>query len=80
MGRHLDRGPADAEDDDRYDKSIPQGSSTQCYVAANPIPATISGQYFVDCNPATASSLMYDEALASKLWSVSEVLVSKHTS
>ena len=37
-------------------------------MAANPVPADISGQYFVDCNPAMANPNMYDEALARRLW------------
>ena len=65
-------------DEDRFDNTIPQGAATQGYVAAHPIPATISGEYFVDCNPARASDLMYDEALAGKLWAVSEELVRRH--
>ena len=74
LGRHLPDRPDNAKDNDIYDKSIPQGAATQCYVAAHPIPAPISGQYFVDCNPAQASPLMYDEELAAKLWEVSERL------
>jgi NAD(P)-dependent dehydrogenase (short-subunit alcohol dehydrogenase family) len=74
LGRHLEDRTDKTEDKDRYNKSTPEGAATQCYVAANPIPASISGQYFSDCNPAMASSLMYDEALASRLWSVSEEL------
>ncbi len=71
LGRHMAPRPAT---DDIYDKPRPQGAATQCYVAANPIPADITGQYFADCNPAVANSLMYDEALAAKLWEVSESL------
>ena len=74
LARHLDR----VIDEDRFDKSIPQGAATQCYVAAHPIPAAISGEYFVDCNPARASDLMYDEALAAKLWAVSEELIRRN--
>jgi WW domain-containing oxidoreductase len=75
LGRHLDR-PADAEDDEgRYDKTIPQGASTQCYVAANPIAGAISGHYFADNNPAKAHPNMYNEELAAKLWDVSEDLI-----
>ena len=77
LGRHLG-GPPRAADDDVFNKNIPQGAATQCYVAANPIPAGISGQYFSDCNPAMANKLMYDEALASKLWAVSEELIHKN--
>jgi len=73
--RHLDR----EIDDSRFDKTIPQGAATQCYVAAHPIPAPISGEYFDDCNPARASDLMYDKALAGRLWSVSEELIAQHT-
>ena len=73
LGRHLKR-PAGA-DDDAFDKDIQQGAATQCYVAANPIPAKISGQYFVDCNPAVANPKMYDPALAKRLWEVSEELI-----
>ncbi len=73
LGRHL---PARDEEEEAsiYDKSIPQGAATQCYVAAHPIPAPISGQYFVDCNPAVGSPYLYDEGLAKELWSVSEKL------
>lgn len=73
LGRHLPERPAD---DDIYDKTIPQGAATQCYLAVHPIPGTISGQYFADCNPALASPLMYDQALAKELWAVSETLTS----
>ncbi len=66
-------------DDSRFDKTIPQGAATQCYVAAHPIPAPISGEYFDDCNPARASDLMYDKALAGRLWSVSEELIARHS-
>ena len=73
LGRHLDT-PARDPNDPVYNKDIPKGAATQCYLAAHPIPATISGQYFADCNPATANPLMYDEALAARLWQVSEEL------
>lgn len=75
LGRHLAQ-PA-AADSDVFDKSIEQGAATQCYVAASPIPATVSGQYFVDCNPARANPKMYDASLAARLWHVSEDLISE---
>jgi NAD(P)-dependent dehydrogenase (short-subunit alcohol dehydrogenase family) len=75
LGRHLDNQRE--ADDDVYNKNIAQGAATQCYVAAHPIPAGISGQYFSDCNPAQANPLMYDTELAARLWSTSENLVSK---
>jgi NAD(P)-dependent dehydrogenase (short-subunit alcohol dehydrogenase family) len=76
LARHLPGSENRKADDDRFNKSIPQGAATQCYVAANPIPANITGQYFADCNPARANPLMYDERLADRLWSVSEKLTS----
>ena len=75
LGRYLEQ-PA-AADSDVFDKTIEQGAATQCYVAANPIPANISGQYFVDCNPAQANPKMYNADLATRLWQVSEELVSE---
>ncbi len=76
LGRYL---PPDdrAKDDSAFDKNIAQGAATQCYVAANPIPATITGQYFVDCNPAQANAKMYDPDLAAQLWEVSEKLIAE---
>lgn len=73
LARHLDEDPDDV-DDSMFDKSIPQGAATQCYVATNPALSSVSGHYFVDCNPATANDFMYDAALAQQLWSVSEKL------
>ena len=75
LGRHLPE-QKDASDD-VYNKSIPQGAATQCYVAAHPTAAAINGQYFADCNPVEANKLMYDQALATKLWQISEELVAK---
>lgn len=56
-------------------KTIPQGAATQCYVAANPKAATISGEYWADCNVAKARAEANDLALAAKLWDVSEKIV-----
>ncbi len=62
--------------DRAYDKSTPEGAATQCYAAVHPLAAKISGQYLADCNPALANPLMYDRALADRLWAVSEELTS----
>ena len=59
-------------------KEIPAGAATQTYVATNPELAGVSGIYFADCNPAEASSYATDDALASKLWAVSEDLTREH--
>ena len=79
LGRHLERDGEESDDSDIYDKTIAQGTATQCFVATNQALANVSGHYFADCNPATANSLMYDEALASKLWSVSGELTNNQS-
>ena len=53
-------------------KSISQGAATQSYVATHPGLSNISGRYFADCNEAKTSRHGHDDALASKLWDVSE--------
>lgn len=54
--------------------SVEQGAATSCYLAAHPLVASVSGQYFEDCNPAAPSELMMNTELAEQLWSVSEEL------
>lgn len=56
-------------------KTTPQGAATQCYVAANPAAAAVSGQYWADSNIAKPRSDAEDPALAAKLWEVSEKIV-----
>ncbi len=56
-------------------KSPAAGAATTCYVAASPALAGVSGQYFSDCNPAVPSAYGRDDALALRLWEVSEELV-----
>ena len=58
-------------------KTIPQGAATQCYVAANPRAATLSGHYFADCNVAPFRPDADDRRLAVRLWEVSEEIVAK---
>lgn len=58
-------------------ETIPQGASTQCYVATHPSLARVSGEYFADCNIARPSRLAQDDALAEKLWTKSEELASR---
>jgi NAD(P)-dependent dehydrogenase (short-subunit alcohol dehydrogenase family) len=53
-------------------KSIPQGAATQVYVATNPALVSVSGKYFVDCNPANPRADTEDLATAKRLWEVSE--------
>lgn len=58
-------------------KSVAQGAATQCYVATHPSLAGVTGQYFADCNVAQPSAFGRDDALAERLWAVSEQLAAK---
>ncbi len=58
-------------------KSIPQGAATQCYLAAHPDVATVSGEYFADVNPKKPIPEGEDDTLAERLWTVSEELATK---
>jgi WW domain-containing oxidoreductase len=53
-------------------KSIPQGAATEVFVATHPSMATVTGEYFKDCNVARPTRLAEDAELAQKLWAVSE--------
>jgi NAD(P)-dependent dehydrogenase (short-subunit alcohol dehydrogenase family) len=55
-------------------KSVEAGTATTCYVATAPALATVSGCYFADCNPESPGGNMENDALAAKLWAVSEDL------
>ncbi len=55
-------------------KSLEEGAATTCYVATSPDLDNVSGCYFADCNPATASATMQDAQMAARLWEVSESL------
>lgn len=58
-------------------KDIPQGAATQVYVATHPSLAKVSGKYFVDCNVAAPSRDAQDDAVAERLWKVSEEIAAK---
>ncbi len=58
-------------------KSVAQGAATEVYVATNPKLSDVSGQYFVNSNVAKPRSDANDEALAKKLWEVSEKIVAE---
>jgi WW domain-containing oxidoreductase len=51
-----------------FQKNIPQGASTTCFLALNPKAKEFSGEYFVDNNVATVSGYAKDAELAKKLW------------
>ncbi|HEY5647606.1 MAG TPA: SDR family NAD(P)-dependent oxidoreductase [Pseudomonadales bacterium] len=58
-------------------KSIGQGAATQCYVAVHPDAERITGEYWADCNVAPSSALARDDALAERLWQVSEEIAAR---
>lgn len=60
-------------------KSIPQGAATQVYLATHPDVAATNGAYFADCNVAIPSSHGQDDAMAQRLWEVSEQIVAQWT-
>ena len=60
-------------------KSIPEGAATQTYLAVHPDVGGVSGKYFADCNQSHTSSHGRDEAMAEKLWEVSERIVAEVT-
>jgi len=59
-------------------RSVEQGAATQCYVATAPALEGVTGEYFVDCNPARTSIHARNRDLASRLWAVSEELAADY--
>lgn len=56
-------------------KTIPEGAATTCYVATSPDLVGVRGFYFSDCNVNEGDTpYVYDDAMASRLWEVSEEL------
>jgi NAD(P)-dependent dehydrogenase (short-subunit alcohol dehydrogenase family) len=55
-------------------KPVGVGAATQCYVAAAPTLAQVSGHYFEDCNPVVPGGQMTNATLAQQLWAKSEEL------
>ena len=58
-------------------KTIPQGAATQCWAAASPAAASLTGEYLADCNVRASSKLGQDAALARRLWTQTEALVAR---
>ncbi|XP_077241929.1 short-chain dehydrogenase TIC 32, chloroplastic-like [Tasmannia lanceolata] len=56
-------------------KSVPQGASTQCYLALNPQVQGVTGTYFSNNNVAKPQKQATDMELASKLWDFSLTLI-----
>lgn len=78
LGRHLDdyEGVLDNIGRDNL-KTIPQGAATQVYLAVHPEVATQTGLYFDSCKVKQASAPGRDDALAERLWTVSEEIVAR---
>ncbi len=60
-------------------KSAAEGAATQCYLAVHPNVEGVSGKYFADCNVSKSSARGRDDALAEKLWEVSEKITAEVT-
>ncbi|OAY59720.1 short-chain dehydrogenase TIC 32 A, chloroplastic [Manihot esculenta] len=59
-------------------KTIPQAAATTCYVATHPRLLNVSGKYFADCNEASSTSKLGSSSTeAARLWSASEIMVSR---
>jgi WW domain-containing oxidoreductase len=56
-------------------KTVAQGAATEVFVATSPTIAGVSGQYFADSNIAEPRADANDEAIAERLWEVSETIV-----
>jgi NAD(P)-dependent dehydrogenase (short-subunit alcohol dehydrogenase family) len=76
LGRYFMKKPRDPDAPLRPGFKTPaQGAATQVYVAIHANLDGVSGYYFEDCNPVEPEGPhMGDEALAAKLWEVSEDL------
>jgi NAD(P)-dependent dehydrogenase (short-subunit alcohol dehydrogenase family) len=55
-------------------KSVAQGAATACYVATSSDLKGVSGKYFEDCRITTPGTHMLDDAMAARLWAVSQKL------
>lgn len=58
-------------------RSPEEGAATAIYLATSAEVGSVSGKYFVDCEPARSSKASQDEEVAQRLWEVSEGLVAK---
>lgn len=57
-------------------KTVPEGAATQCYLLTHPdVKPEQSGGYFSHCNPARCYRNGDNQALAARLWEVSERIV-----
>ncbi len=57
-----------------FTKTVEEGAATQTYLATNPSLAGVRGYYFDDCNVGESTAHVNDDAMAARLWQVSEDL------
>ncbi len=55
-------------------KTVAQGAATSCYLTTHPSLSTVSGAYFENCQLSTPKGYLLDNAMATKLWTMSEQL------
>lgn len=58
-------------------KSADQGAATQTLLAASPLAAGITGEYWRDCKISQARPLLDDMALGQRLWEVSQQILDR---
>jgi hypothetical protein len=58
-------------------RSPEKGAETVVYLASDPDIETVMGKYLHDLKPKRSSKLSYDEAVAARLWQVSEELTAR---
>nr|HEX4317188.1 SDR family NAD(P)-dependent oxidoreductase [Kofleriaceae bacterium] len=58
-------------------KTVGEGAATEVFVATHPSVATVSGEYFDNCNVAKARRLADDVPLAARLWTETEHIVAR---
>lgn len=56
-----------------------QAAATTCYVATHPRLTNVSGKYFADCNEVSSSKLGSNLTEAARIWSASEIMISKNS-
>jgi NAD(P)-dependent dehydrogenase (short-subunit alcohol dehydrogenase family) len=61
-------------------KTVEEGAATQAYLTTSPALAGVRGYYFADCNVAEGTPYLTDDAMAEKLWAVSESLTAPYLS
>ncbi|XP_077241924.1 short-chain dehydrogenase TIC 32, chloroplastic-like isoform X2 [Tasmannia lanceolata] len=59
----------------KFFKTVPQGASTECYIALNPQVKGVTGKYFSDNNIEEPQKQATDTELAKKLWDFSLTLI-----